>query len=66
MSLTKKEIAAMREFKETIAQGFCMGRRRIVSMQALKHAGLVKPVYCAGKIADWTITEAGKKWNETL
>lgn len=62
--LTKKEIAAMREFKRCIADRFCMGRRRIVSMQALHRAGLVEPVYVAGLIADWHITQAGEEWQE--
>ncbi len=62
--LTKKEVAAMREFKQAIARGFCMGRRRIVSMQGLHAAGLVKPICNSGLITDWQITEAGKNWND--
>lgn len=60
--LTAKERSAMIEFKRCLADHFCMGTRRIVSMQRLENAGLVKRVTVNGMIADWTITETGKDW----
>lgn len=63
ISLTKKELAAMREFQEVVARGHCMGRRRIVSMQALERAGLVTRVEHQGIIADWRLTPAGEVFN---
>ena len=60
--LSAKAKSAMTEFKSLIAKGYCMGRKRIVSMQELEHAGLVKRIEVNGMIADWTITEAGKAW----
>jgi hypothetical protein len=62
-ALTRMERAAMMEFKETVARGHCMGRRRIVSMQGLEQAGLVKRVTVNGMIADWTLTPDGEAWN---
>lgn len=61
-NLTKMQRNAMIEFQQVIARRECMGTRRIVSMQALEEAGLVKRVLVNGLIADWTITEAGKAW----
>lgn len=63
MALSRTERAAMREFKQVVAKGHSMGRRRIVSMQGLQEAGLVKPVLVDGTIADWTLTPAGVLWD---
>jgi hypothetical protein len=62
--LTKREIAAMREFKAVVAKGHSIGRRRIVSMQALEQAGLVQRIEYNGMIADWRLTPAGEEWHE--
>lgn len=62
--LSPKERDAMREFKRVVAMGHCMGRRRIVSMQGLEEAGLVKRVSVNGLIADWTLTQTGKDWKD--
>jgi hypothetical protein len=61
--LTAKERAALREFKLVVSKRQCMGRRRIVSMQGLEKAGLVKRVVVNGLIADWQITPAGQEWD---
>jgi hypothetical protein len=61
-NLTKKEAAAMREFKALVAKGHAIGRRRIVSMQALEKAGLVQRITYNGMIADWRLTPAGEEW----
>ena len=63
IKLSIREANTMLWFKQNIAGGFCTGTRRIVTMQALAKHGLVKPVYVRGFIADWSITEAGKRWN---
>lgn len=62
IKLTKKEKSAMIFFMQEISKGFCMGNRRIVSMQGLERAGLVVRVTINGTLADWVITEKGRQW----
>jgi hypothetical protein len=52
----------MREFKQLVAKGYSIGRHRIVSMQGLERAGLVKRIEHLGIIADWRLTLAGENW----
>ncbi len=61
--LRPHERSAMLEFKQLLAKGHCIGRRRIVAMQGLEKAGLVKRVEHFGGIEDWQITPAGESWN---
>lgn len=63
MALTRMERAAMREFKESVAAARHWGLKRIVSMQGLEEAGLVRRVSVNGMIADWKLTPEGEAWN---
>lgn len=58
-ALTRMERDALLEAQALAAEGRTMGRRRIVSMQGLEEAGLVKRIERDGRIADWTLTAEG-------
>lgn len=64
VKLNSREHLAMAVCKNLMAAGYSMGRRRIVSMQALEDAGLVERVIGNGLIVDWKLTEAGENWTE--
>jgi len=60
--LTIRELNTLRwAYRETVAHN-CIGRRRIVTMQALEKLGLARRVTVNGMIADWTLTPAGLAW----
>jgi hypothetical protein len=63
-TLTKTEGKAMRAFKSAQAAGETWGTRKIVSMQVLECAGLVRRVERRGLIADWKLTAEGDCWGE--
>lgn len=62
-TLKPHERSAMFEFKRIITKGYSIGQRRIVAMQGLERAGLVKRVTHMGVIADWQLTPEGEAWN---
>lgn len=60
--LTSKEKNALLWAQKTVSIGHCVGRQRIVSMQALELEGFVQRITVNGMIADWRLTQAGKEW----
>ena len=60
--LTIRELNTLRSaYRETVWH-HRIGRRRIVTMQALEKLGLARRVTVNGTIADWTLTPAGLAW----
>lgn len=62
IALTWREKDALDEARRLAAAGESMGTRKIVSMQGLERAELVRRIERGGMIADWELTELGRTW----